>query len=76
MCKHTDVVYVCMFVYLVRITISFLKEQTETDTEMVKEEKARRKMMEEVAKHIRFKVSNRQAVIKGQKIEFFNGSYI
>ena len=40
---------------------------------MAKTEKARRKMMEEVAKHIHSKVSNKPAVIKGQKIEFFNG---
>lgn len=51
------------------------KEQSSdsADPDMAKEQKARRKMMEEVAKHIHSKVTNRQAVIKGQKIEYFTG---
>jgi hypothetical protein len=40
---------------------------------MTKEQKAKRKMMESVAKHLRFKVPTKNAVIKGQKIEYFQG---
>ena len=42
---------------------------------MVKENKAKRKMMEKVAKHLRFKVASRNAVIKGQKVEYFQGEF-
>ena len=40
---------------------------------MTKEDKAKRKMMETVAKHLRFKVPTKSAIIKGQKIEYFQG---
>ena len=40
---------------------------------MTKEQKAKRKMMETVAKHLRFKVPTKNAIIKGQKIEYFQG---
>lgn len=35
--------------------------------------KAERKIMEAVAKHMRYKVSTKFAVIKGQKVEYFSG---
>ena len=40
---------------------------------MTKKDKAEKKMMEAVAKHIRFKIPTKSAVIKGQKIEYFQG---
>ena len=40
---------------------------------MTKEDKAKRKMMETVAKYLRFKVPTKSAIIKGQKIEYFQG---
>ena len=40
---------------------------------MTKEQKAKRKVMESVAKHLRFNVPTKNAVIKGQKIEYFQG---
>ena len=35
--------------------------------------KAERKAMEAVAKHMRYKVATKQAVIKGQKVDYFSG---
>lgn len=42
---------------------------------MTKEGKAKRKMMETVAKHLRFNVPTKSAVIKGQKVEYFQGDF-
>lgn len=39
-----------------------------------KDTKERRKAMEAVAKHLRFNVGIKAAVIKGRKIEYFSGS--
>lgn len=35
--------------------------------------KSERKAMEAVAKHMRFNVATKQAVIKGEKVEYFSG---
>ena len=37
------------------------------------DEKSRKKIMDEVAKYLRFKVPTKSAVIKGEKIEYFQG---
>lgn len=36
-------------------------------------DKAVRKAMEAVAKHMRYKIPTKSAVIKGQKVEYFSG---
>lgn len=36
-------------------------------------DKAQRKIMESVAKHMRFKMTTKSAVIRGQKVEYFTG---
>lgn len=36
-------------------------------------DKAERKVMETVAKHMRYKVAIKSAVIRGQKVEYFSG---
>ena len=43
---------------------------------MTKEEKARQKVMDKVAKHLRFNIPTKKAVIKGQKIEYFQGEIV
>ena len=50
-----------------------MQDQAAESAEMTKEQKAKRKMMETVAKHLRFKVPTKNAIIKGQKIEYFQG---
>ena len=50
-----------------------MQDQAIESAEMTKEQKAKRKMMEAVAKHLRFKVPTKNAVIKGQKVEYFQG---
>ena len=50
-----------------------VQDQAAESAEMTKEQKAKHKMMETVAKHLRFKVPTKNAVIKGQKIEYFQG---
>ena len=50
-----------------------VQDQGAESAEMTKEQKAERKMMESVAKHLRFNVPTKNAVIKGQKIEYFQG---
>lgn len=52
---------------------SVAQDQAVESAEMTKEQKAKRKMMEAVAKHLRFKVPTKNAVIKGQKVEYFQG---
>lgn len=37
------------------------------------EDKQERKIMEAVAKHLRYKVPTKSAVIKGEKVEYFSG---
>ncbi len=36
-------------------------------------ERSQRKIMEAVAKHLRFNVSVKPAIIKGEKVEYFTG---
>ena len=36
-------------------------------------EKSKKKVMEAVAKHMRFKIPTKSAVIKGEKVEYFSG---
>ncbi len=43
------------------------------DKEAVRAEKARKKMMDQVARHLRFSVPVKNAVIKGRKVEYFVG---
>lgn len=38
--------------------------------------KAERKVMETVAKHMRYKVATKSAVIRGQKVEYFSGKQV
>ena len=52
---------------------SGVQDQAAESTEMTKEQKAKRKMMERVAKHLRFNVPTKSAIIKGQKVEYFQG---
>ena len=46
------------------------------DREQEREEKAKKKQMDEVAKHLRFNVPTKNAIIKGQKVEYFVGKYV
>lgn len=38
--------------------------------------KSERKAMETVAKHMRYNVAIKTAVIKGQKVEYFSGKFL
>lgn len=38
--------------------------------------KSERKAMEAVAKHMRYNVAIKTAVIKGQKVEYFSGKFL
>ena len=50
-----------------------MQDQAAESAEMTKEQKAKRKMMERVAKHLRFNIPTKSAIIKGQKVEYFQG---
>ena len=39
-------------------------------------DKTVRKAMESVAKHMRYKIPTKSAVIKGQKVEYFSGEFL
>lgn len=51
-----------------------MQDQAGESAEMTKEQKAKQKMMETVAKHLRFKVPTKTAIIKGQKVDYFQGN--